>query len=187
MWSKTAVFGWFFSSSSSKPWWSSTKPLNLGSGVKYWPPNTHGYPRGGGVVFGKDLGQLESRSVSVQKYVVSATQQHNRMKKMLCNNFQLPYVRKCSFFHHSCVILASKLKFGFRIHKSKKYFSGIKGLLYDYICPLLLFNATFWSIHLNQYTIRRTSQEPTPANLLCTPTASCYRKWEKSKVLVYLI
>ena len=38
---------------------------NLGSGVTYRPPDTHGYPGGGGVVFTKDPGQLESRSVSV--------------------------------------------------------------------------------------------------------------------------
>ena len=44
---------------------SSTKPLNLGSGVTYQSSDTHGYPGGGGVVFSKDLGQVESRSVSV--------------------------------------------------------------------------------------------------------------------------
>ena len=70
IWSKIAVFCWFFSSSSSKPWWSSTKPLNLGSGVTYWPPDTHGYPGGVGVVFSKGPGQLESRSVSVPKYEI---------------------------------------------------------------------------------------------------------------------
>ena len=43
----------------------STKPLNLGSGVTYRPPDVHGYPGGVGVVFIKDLGQLEPRSVSV--------------------------------------------------------------------------------------------------------------------------
>ena len=36
-----------------------------GSGVTYQPQDTHGYPGGGGVVFRKDPGQLESRSVSV--------------------------------------------------------------------------------------------------------------------------
>ena len=44
----------------------STIPLNLGSGVTYQTPDTHGYPGGGGVAFSKDLGQLESRSVSVK-------------------------------------------------------------------------------------------------------------------------
>ena len=44
---------------------SSTKPLNLGSGVTYRPPDTHGYPGGGGVVFSKDPGKLDSRSVSL--------------------------------------------------------------------------------------------------------------------------
>ena len=55
-----------FGSSSSKPWWSSTKPLNLGSGVTYCPPDAHGYLRGVGVVFSKDQGHLRVKSVSVQ-------------------------------------------------------------------------------------------------------------------------
>ena len=62
---KAAVFRWLLSSSSSKPKRSSTKALNRGSRVTYRPPDTHGYPGGGGVVFSKDPGQLESRSVSV--------------------------------------------------------------------------------------------------------------------------
>ena len=65
IWSKTTIFGRFLSSSSSKPWWSSTKPLNLGFWITYGPLDTHEYPGGGGVVFSKDPGQLESRSVSV--------------------------------------------------------------------------------------------------------------------------
>ena len=32
------------------------------------PPGAYEHPGGGGVVFSKDLGQLESRSVSVQGY-----------------------------------------------------------------------------------------------------------------------
>ena len=59
-------FYWvFFCSGSFKSWWSGTKPLNMGSWITYWPPDTHGYPGGSGVVFSKDPGQLESRSVSV--------------------------------------------------------------------------------------------------------------------------
>ena len=65
---KFDLFERFFGSGSFKSWWSSTKPLNLGSGVTYGPPDTHGYPGGGGVVFSKDLGQLESRLVSVCWY-----------------------------------------------------------------------------------------------------------------------
>ena len=41
--------------------------LKLGSEVTYRPPDSHGYPGGGGVVFSKDPGQLESRSVSVRR------------------------------------------------------------------------------------------------------------------------
>ena len=43
----------------------STKGLNLGSGVKLRPPDTHGYPGGGGVVFSDDPGQVESIFISV--------------------------------------------------------------------------------------------------------------------------
>ena len=43
----------------------STKGLNLGSGVIFRPPDTHGYPGGGGVVFSDDPGQVESILVSV--------------------------------------------------------------------------------------------------------------------------
>ena len=41
--------------------------LNLGSGVTYQPPDTHGYPGGGGVVFSNDPGQLRVGSVSVTR------------------------------------------------------------------------------------------------------------------------
>ena len=40
----------------------------MDSGVKYRPPDTHGHPGGGGVVFSNDLGQLRVRSVSVHLY-----------------------------------------------------------------------------------------------------------------------
>ena len=62
---KIAVFERFLASSCFKTWWSSTKPLKLGSGVTSGPPGTHGHPGGGGVVFSKDLGQLAFGSVSV--------------------------------------------------------------------------------------------------------------------------
>ena len=42
--------------------------LNLGSGVTYQASDTHGYPEGSGVIFSKNSGQLESRSVSVDTY-----------------------------------------------------------------------------------------------------------------------
>ena len=45
------------------------KPLDLGSGVAYQPPDTNGFPWGGGIVFSKDLGQLESRSVNVHNWM----------------------------------------------------------------------------------------------------------------------
>ena len=59
---KFGFFERFFGSSSSKLWWSSTKPLNLGSGVTCRPPDIHGYPGGG---FSNDPGQLWIGSVSV--------------------------------------------------------------------------------------------------------------------------
>ena len=39
--------------------------LNLGSGVTYQPPDTHGYPGSSGVVFSYNPGQLRVGSVSV--------------------------------------------------------------------------------------------------------------------------
>ena len=65
---KTAVFDRFLASGCFQTWWSSTKPLKLGSGVIPGPSGTHGHPGGVGVVFSKDLGQLELRSVSVYSW-----------------------------------------------------------------------------------------------------------------------
>ena len=65
IWSKIAVMGCFYSSSSSNHWWSSTKPLNLGSRITYQPQSTHGYLWRGGIVFSKNPKQVESRLVSV--------------------------------------------------------------------------------------------------------------------------
>ena len=44
-----------------------TKALDLGSGVIFQPPDTHGYPGGGGVVFSDDVGQVESILISVRR------------------------------------------------------------------------------------------------------------------------
>ena len=66
---KTAVFNqiWLFLSSFFVLFLLKVdgRAPNLGSGVTYITPDTHGHPGGGGVVFSYDLGQLRVRSVSV--------------------------------------------------------------------------------------------------------------------------
>ena len=62
---KMSILGRFRSSKSFKLWWSSTKPLILYCGGPSWPPDTHGYPGGGGVVFSNESGQLDVIPVSV--------------------------------------------------------------------------------------------------------------------------
>ena len=62
-------------------------PLNLGSVVTYLPPDTHGCPGGGGVLFSKDPGQLESRSVSVLSHKCNVKK--SRPMKLKCQNWRL--------------------------------------------------------------------------------------------------
>ena len=62
---KMSILGRFRSSKSIKLWWSSTKPLILYCGGPSRPPDTHGYPGGGGVVFSNESGQPDVIPVSV--------------------------------------------------------------------------------------------------------------------------
>ena len=66
-WLNLSLFERFFGSGFFKSWWSSTKPLYLGSGVIYWPPGTYGYPGTVGVDFSNDLRQLRVGIVTVKE------------------------------------------------------------------------------------------------------------------------
>ena len=69
----------------------------LGSGIIFWPPGTHGYPGGDGVVFHKDPKQLKFGFVSVQvQYMESKVNFY--MSKILRVIGPMAYKQICTKF-----------------------------------------------------------------------------------------